>query len=279
MLGIMDTGGGMRDAYGCGVFDWLMDQKIEIPYCLGVSAGSANCASYLSHQRGRNLRFYTKYQTRKEYLGPYAYLTSGSLFNLDYIYSTLADKGGEDEFDMAACKANPGQLVIAVTDAETGKPVFFTKDDLGQNELTVIKASCAIPVACKPIEWKGRLYFDGGVGDPIPYKKAFEDGCDRLIVILSRPMSEVREPEKHRGLYHTLLRKYPAIVRALDLRHSRYNSIRKELRELEGERRVVILAPKETFGIKNTCRDGEKLKLLYEAGYADAERVLKDFAW
>ena len=29
-VGIIDVGGGMRDIYGCGVFDYLLDKKIEI---------------------------------------------------------------------------------------------------------------------------------------------------------------------------------------------------------------------------------------------------------
>ena len=53
-VGIIDVGGGMRDIYGCGVFDYLLDKKIEIDYCVGVSAGSANIASYIAKQRGRN---------------------------------------------------------------------------------------------------------------------------------------------------------------------------------------------------------------------------------
>ena len=53
---------------------------------------------------------------------------------------------------------------------------------------------------------------------------------------------------------------------------------REELRRLQGEGEVVILAPRDTFGIKNTCRDGAQLMKLYDAGYADAARVLGEFA-
>ena len=47
MIGIIDVGGGNRDAFGAGVFDYLMDNKIYFDYCVGVSAGSANCALLL----------------------------------------------------------------------------------------------------------------------------------------------------------------------------------------------------------------------------------------
>ncbi len=276
MLGILDTGGGFRDVYGCGVFDWLLDKGRTIPYAIGVSAGTANIASYQAGQKGRNLRFYLQYSQRKEYFGPYAYLTSGSLFNLDYIYSTLADEGGEDPIDMKTLKADPSQFIMVATDIKDAKPAYFTKDDLDQNETTVIKASCAIPFACKPVAYRGGLYADGGVSDPIPYQKAFRDGVSHLIAILTRPTDEVRQPEKHRWLYSRALRKYPALIRALDLHHSRYNQQRAELLELEKQGLVTILAPKDLYGLKNTTRDPERLKQLYEDGYADAERLLKD---
>ena len=48
MIGIVDVGGGMRGVFGCGVTDFLLDNDITFDYCLGVSAGSANLASYVS---------------------------------------------------------------------------------------------------------------------------------------------------------------------------------------------------------------------------------------
>ena len=59
MIGIIDVGGGQRDIYGAGVLDYCMKFGIRFDYCIGVSAGSANMASYLSGQSSRNFRFYT----------------------------------------------------------------------------------------------------------------------------------------------------------------------------------------------------------------------------
>ena len=68
MLGFMDMGGGMRDVYGAGVTDCFLDNGISFDYCIGVSAGCANIATFLAGQRGRNFRFYTDYALRKEYM-------------------------------------------------------------------------------------------------------------------------------------------------------------------------------------------------------------------
>ena len=66
MIGVIDVGGGMRAAYGAGVFDWCMDNHIHFDYCVGVSAGSANLVSYLAGLRGRNYVYYTDYNLRGE---------------------------------------------------------------------------------------------------------------------------------------------------------------------------------------------------------------------
>lgn len=66
--GIVDVGGGLRGIYAAGVLDCCLDAGIRFDMAIGVSAGSANIASYLAGQRGRNYRFYTEYAFRKEYI-------------------------------------------------------------------------------------------------------------------------------------------------------------------------------------------------------------------
>ena len=68
--GIVDVGGGLRGIYAAGVLDYCMDQGIHFDLGVGVSAGSANLASYASGQRGRNFQFYTEYAFRKQYMSP-----------------------------------------------------------------------------------------------------------------------------------------------------------------------------------------------------------------
>jgi len=47
-------------------------------------------------------------------------------------------------------------------------------------------ATCALPLAFPLIYLDGTPYLDGGLSDSIPFEKAFEDGCDRVIVVLTR---------------------------------------------------------------------------------------------
>lgn len=56
-LGLILEGGGMRGAYTSGVLAAFMDENIEFPYVIGVSAGANNGANFVSGQRDRNKKF------------------------------------------------------------------------------------------------------------------------------------------------------------------------------------------------------------------------------
>ena len=92
--GVIDVGGGLRGVYAAGVFDYCMDQKIQFDLGIGVSAGSANVASYIAGQKKRNYAFYTDYPFRREYMSLRNFLFKKSYLDLDYIYGKLSNTGG-----------------------------------------------------------------------------------------------------------------------------------------------------------------------------------------
>lgn len=63
--GVIDVGGGLRGIYGAGVLDRCLEEDLRFDLCIGVSAGSANMASYLAGQYGRNKPFYDEYSFRR----------------------------------------------------------------------------------------------------------------------------------------------------------------------------------------------------------------------
>ncbi len=275
MVGILDVGGGLRGNYVSGIIDYLLDNSIDIEYCLGVSAGSANLITYIAGQRGRLKSFYEEYSFEKEYMGIGNYFSKGMYINLDYIYSDITNSYGKNPLDFDAVIKSTKKFVVAVTDAQTADQKFFYKSDFAYDDFTLLKASCAIPVATRrPVLFKNGMYFDGGVSDPIPYKKAFEDGCDKLIICLTLPINRKKSAfPKH--LVNILLSQYPQIAKAVAMSHTIYNIRIDEILRLEEQGKVLILSPEECFGIKTATKDRIGLNKLYELGYKDAERIEK----
>ena len=195
-LGVIDVGGGFRDIYGAGVFDWCLDHDVNFDYCIGISAGSANLASYLARQRGRNYTFYMDYVFRKEYASLDNWLKTRNYVDLDYVYSTLSNSDGENPIDYETLAKNPAEFYVGACDARTGQAVYFSKSCLKKDHYDIFKGSCALPMFCKPYRVENIPCLDGGISDPVPVLKAFEDGCDKVVLILTRPIEQKREQKK-----------------------------------------------------------------------------------
>ena len=116
---------------------------------------------------------------------------------MDYIYSTLCNSGAENPFDYKKFSENKTEFFVGATDAITGKAYYFTKSDMKQDYYDILKASCSLPAVNKPYFIKGKPYYDGGISEPVPYKKAFADGCDKLVIALTRPRNFRRSPLKN----------------------------------------------------------------------------------
>ena len=273
MLGIVDVGGGMKAVYSAGIYDYLIDRQVKFDYGIGVSAGASNMISYVTGQRGRDYTYYADSTFRKDYMGMWSLLHTGSYLNLDYIYTTLCNTGGDYPIDYTAFCRTAMRYYIVATDAQTGEPRYFDNSDIRLDSYEALKASCAIPVACRPPLVYGRPYFDGGVADPVPYKKALADGCDRLVVLLMRPADEPKQPEKFTGAMSLFLKKYPAVMGKIKNRHVVYNDAVAELKKLEKEGRALIVSPSDTCGVGTFTKDREAYRRLYEKGYRDAEKI------
>lgn len=276
MTGVIDVGGGLRGAYGAGVFDWCMDNDIHFDYCVGVSAGSANLSSYLAGQRGRNFIFYTEYNLRDESMSLKNFVKSHNFVNLEYIFGELSNQGGEYPLDYKAMIENPAEFKIVATNALTGKPYYFDKTDMHPDDYCAIKASSCVPGANKPYEVNGIPFFDGGISDPVPLRKCFEAGCDKVVIVLTRPRDYVRKKSKDAAIAKLIRRKYPKAARVMSRRAMRYNSQLQTAKEYEKKGRVLIIAPDDIGAMKTLTRDKEEITLLYHKGYKDAE-IIRSF--
>ena len=84
--GLVLEGGGMRGIFTVGVLDYLMDQHIDFPYTIGVSAGASNGVSYLSRQRGRSKFSNIDLLKEYNYIGLRHFLRGHGYIDLDFLF-------------------------------------------------------------------------------------------------------------------------------------------------------------------------------------------------
>lgn len=279
MTGLIDVGGGMKCSYSAGLYDYFMDNGIEFDYCLGVSAGSMNLLSYLAGERGRNLQLYRASACGDDYLSISNLIRDGAYMNYEKVSADFFGEDGENAFDYDSFYKNDKSFVVSAVDAETGETRYFDKSVMTNRDdiVRIISASCCIPVASKPIEFTGKKFFDGGISEPVPFRKAFEDGCDKIIVVLSSPAEKKREKIPGTNvLGPTLLKDYPQIYEAVEDRHIIYNYMLRCLRVYEHYGKALVLSPEEIQGSATLAKDTEIVDKLYENGYSDGERFRKE---
>lgn len=199
-----------------------------------------------------------------------------SYVDMDYVYGTLSNKNGENPLNYKKMQENPMNFTIVAMDATTGKPVYFNKSNISQDHYDVFKASSSLPFICKPYFIDNIPYYDGGVGDPIPLQKAFDEGCDKVIIILTKPKDFIRNSRQDTRISKFIEKKYPNSAKKLRKRADNYNKTLKLAKKYEKENKVLIIAPDSTCGVKTLTKDLNALNILYKKGYKDAEKI-KEF--
>lgn len=266
--GLVLEGGALRAIFSSGVCDALLEGNIMADYVVGVSAGMAYGVSYLSRQPRRNLEVVTRFANDRRYMGIHnlADKNNQSYFGLQFVYDTIPNR--LIPFDYDALEAFPGQVEAVLTNLETGRADYVELPRQDRESL-VVQATCAMPLLFPVYHIGGSPYLDGGIADAIPWKRALEQRCNRVIVVLTRTRDYMRKPDKTLPLIRRKYREYPNFISAMESRAERYNEDRQQLFEAERRGDVMIIAPSSTLGVSRTERDVEKLRLLWAEGYQE----------
>lgn len=273
MNALILEGGTFRPIFSCGVMDALLDNDVNFDYVIGVSAGITDGVSYVSKQKKRNYHILMNHRHDKRYVGLRNYLTDRSLFGLKYAYETIPKE--IYPFDWETYRNNPTEVRVGVTNAETGEAEYLDGKDL-EETCGMLKATCAIPFVFPAIELNGKKYYDGGICDPIPVRKAEADGHPKMLIVLTRPKGYIKTLSKANvAAAKALRKKFPKLVRPLMTRHMMYNEAVVYCEKLEREGRAVILRPTKEVQIDSFEKDLEKIDRIYQYGYDETVKNLE----
>lgn len=274
MPSLILEGGTFRPIFSAGVMDALLDNNITFPYCIGVSAGITNGVSYISKQYKRNLEVIQNYRLDKRYLGLRNFFKCKSIFGIDFVFNEIPNN--LVPFDMDTFKKYTGTAIAGVTNAVTGKIEYMDTKDLDDKNL-ILRATCSIPIFFPPVKINDNYYYDGGICDPIPIKKAIADGNDKHLIILTRPKEYRKTLTKSNITAAKLLkRKYPNLVEPLLTRHTLYNDTVRFCEKLEKEGKAIIIRPDASQSIESFEKDINKLQKGWQDGYDSATAKINE---
>ena len=270
--GLVLEGGGTRAIYSAGVLDAFIENDITFPYVIGVSAGTCNGASFLGKCKRRYHDIVVNYVNDKRYMGKECLLKTGEFLGSEWIFGELSYDIyplNQDEFENSNAV-----FCCVVSNAKTGKAEYLYPKSLREVGCPEIRASCSMPLVTKGLEIGGELYFDGGLIDSIPLERAFDDGCDKAVVILTQHKGYEKHPVK--PVVSKLFKKYPLIGKALSERHIKYNEQLEYVREMEKQGRIYVIQSHTPLNCPTLEKSTAKLESIYQLGYSQGLKAIDE---
>ena len=268
--GLVLEGGAMKGMHTSGVLDVFLDNDISFDGAIGVSAGALFGVNFVSKQRGRAIRYNSKYCADKHYMGLYSFLTTGNVVNTEFAYYTVPQK--LDIFDDETYRKGI-PFYIVVTNVETGQAEYPRLYSV-LSEMETLRASGAMPFLSKPIKLGENYYLDGGVADSIPFEKFREMGYEKLVVVLTKDKDYVKGPMPKKLVEAFYSKEYPEFAKALINRHEMYNEQTRKLKEPEKSGDAFVIRPSKPLTLSRIEKDPKKLWEAYELGFADGKAAL-----
>lgn len=264
-LGLVMEGGAMRGLFTAGVIDVFMEEGIRADGVIGVSAGATFGCNYVTQQKGRPLRYCTRFCRDPRFCSTASLLLTGDMFGAEFCYHTIPEV--LDPIDNDAFLKSGIPFYIVCTDVNTGKAVYHQcKDMLSREELEWVRAGASMPLCSRIVKAGKYELLDGGIADSVPLKYFEYKGYARNIVILTQPADYVKQPNETMPLVRTVYRKYPKLIRAMERRHEIYNNQIAYVREAEQNGTAFVIRPPEKLPVSHLTHDPELMRTVYATG-------------
>ena len=246
--GLVLEGGAMRGMFTAGVLDVMMENEISLDGVMGVSAGAVFGCNYKSGQIGRSIRYNLQFCGDPRYCSVESLIKTGDLYGVDFCYDEIPNR--LDPFDTDAFKANPMPFYAVCTNS--------------------------MPIVSRVVDVDGRKLLDGGITDSIPLRAMERRGYPRNVVVLTQPLGYVKKKSSMIPLVRLTMRQYPNLIKAMEVRHIRYNRQTAYVREQELAGKAFVIRPPQALGISRTEDDPAELRRVYDLGRAEMERLLPE---
>ena len=95
-------------------------------------------------------------------------------------------------------------------------------------------------------------------------------------MVLTQPLGFVKKKSKMLPLIRVSMHQYPNVIRAMEVRHIRYNKQTAYVREQELAGNAFVIRPPYDLGISRTEDDPAELRRVYELGRKEMEERLPE---
>ena len=268
--GLILEGGGMRGAYTAGALSVLAENNIRCPYNVGMSIASIYLCAYLSGNTELMRYLSVNCAGEKGIVGIRALFSEGNLVAYDHLFERL--KNYEKPLDIEKLKSIPEEVEFGVYDLVKGQTEWIGKDRI-EEDLLYFRAACTLPFYAKKVNIHGTDYMDGGLTTMIPVFHAQEKGCDRFVVITTKPGDYVRKPygKPVQALLKAMYPESPGLIRDIRERTVYYYNERDFIENAVKKNKCFYMFPTRPSKVSRFGGSEEALAEFYEMGREDMQ--------
>lgn len=271
MVTLVLEGGAARAAYGSGVADALLQAGLVPEAIYGTSAGAAIGAWFAAGQTHVGITTWD-HITNRELLSFRRILLGKPPIDFARLYGHMYPN--HFGMDLARLRAAPYPVWVTLTDADAATPAYV---DLRHeaDPMRTLHATSAMPIVSEaPVLLRGKRWVDGGMTDPIPIRKAIDDGHRDIVVIANRHDGD-RHPEPGM-VVRIVASRFPALREAT----ARHHALQQEALDLATKPpagvKVRLVRPSRDLRIGRLTRDVAKLRAAVEEGRRDGAALAKE---
>jgi NTE family protein len=189
-VGIVFAGGGSLGASQVGMLGTLIERGVVPDLVVGTSIGALNAAAFAQDPSVHGIRQMAEVWRNAAATNPvFGYSKAGEIMRFtlkrESVYPTKALLALLDELLKFDRIEDAPLRYGVVTSSLTGNPERCWWEGRARE---LLLASAAIPGMFPPVAYDGLTLIDGGVTNNVPINHAVEAGCNKIYVLLSKPV-------------------------------------------------------------------------------------------
>jgi predicted patatin/cPLA2 family phospholipase len=259
-------GGAMRGAWAAGVLAFLHQRGLrQYDLTYAASSGACSAAYFVAGMWQPGLSIWREHACKA--VRKINFLRHKPVIDLAYLVDYIFRQ--HVPLSVEALQKAPTRFFIVLTDCQTGEPVYFHAHD--ERVFAALRATASMPLATRGFDYvDGHPYADGGVADPIPIRRAIQDGATDITVVLTHS-PDLRLKPVPRWLSRLAYPEFPKVAQAWSSRQwVNYNAALDLLKQPPPGINLRVFSPLKPLAIRSFTNAQKRIEAAVDCGYSEA---------
>jgi predicted patatin/cPLA2 family phospholipase len=264
-------GGAMRGAWAAGVLAYLQERgRRQYDLVYAASSGACSAAYFVADMWEPGLAIWRELAcnvVRKS-----NFLRRKPIIDLAYLVDHIIRK--RVSLSVAALQKAPTRFFIVLTNCHTGEPVYFHVCD--DRVFAALRATSSMPLATRGFDYvDGQPYADGGVADPIPIRRAMQDGATDITVVLTHNPAFRLKPVS-RWMGKLAYPEWPMVAKVWTARQNvNYNAALDLMKQPPAGIRLRVFRPLKPLPVGSFTIEQKRIAAALALGHDEALQQMK----